>query len=311
MIDACVKLTGMPDLTLSFMVSSLRPLLRWCLSGGQTLRPSPRTLGCWTTSVSTRVSASSVGRRSGSSPSSLRMETSACCPTTSALRSQSVTDPPPSVFSTFRWFPVVPERLFDPDWWFFSLVAIPVYVKHNITFREGSSQGRFDLTLGPKQTMGKGVESVLVSSQLPRGVLNVSLNPSQGTYTFDPVTKVRRGVPSRREQREGSRLAEEHGAISPPVLDVVLGRWKDQPSETSQSERHHESAGRGLQAGRKPHHQYPVQDPADGHLRYTHTPTHTHALWTSCTGTLRPLGGAKDTGTYIFLLLILVYYYVP
>lgn len=68
-----------------------------------------------------------------------------------------------------------------------------MYVKHNITFREGSSQGRFDLTLGPKQTMGKGVESVLVSSQLPRGVLNVSLNPSQGTYTFDPVTKVREG----------------------------------------------------------------------------------------------------------------------
>lgn len=77
---------------------------------------------------------------------------------------------------------------------FFSLVAIPVYVKHNITFREGSSQGRFDLTLGPKQTMGKVVESVLVSSQLPRGVLNVNLNPSQGTYTFDPVTKVPRGL---------------------------------------------------------------------------------------------------------------------
>lgn len=73
-----------------------------------------------------------------------------------------------------------------------SLVAIPVYVKHNITFREGSSQGRFDLTLGPKQTMGKAVESVLVSSQLPRGVLNANLNPSQGTYTFDPVTKVHR-----------------------------------------------------------------------------------------------------------------------
>lgn len=38
--------------------------------------------------------------------------------------------------------------------------------------------------------MGKVVESVLVSSQLPRGVLNANLNPSQGTYTFDPVTKV-------------------------------------------------------------------------------------------------------------------------
>lgn len=86
--------------------------------------------------------------------------------------------------------------------WFLSLVAIPVYVKHNITFREGSSQGRFDLTLGPKQTMGKGVEAVLVSSQLPRGVLNVSLNPSQGTYTFDPVTKVDDRFCSMEEQRE-------------------------------------------------------------------------------------------------------------
>lgn len=70
-----------------------------------------------------------------------------------------------------------------------------MYVKHNITFREGSSQGRFDLTLGPKQTMGKAVESVLVSSQLPRGVLNANLNPSQGTYTFDPVTKVPQSRP--------------------------------------------------------------------------------------------------------------------
>lgn len=91
------------------------------------------------------------------------------------------------------WFPAV--CLILTLVWVLSLVAIPVYVKHNITFREGSSQGRFDLTLGPKQTMGKGVEAVLVSSQLPRGVLNVSLNPSQGTYTFDPVTKVHQRFP--------------------------------------------------------------------------------------------------------------------
>lgn len=105
-----------------------------------------------------------------------------------------------SVF--FFWFflfvSLIERNLYDcslmwhfvPAYFIFSLVAIPVYVKHNITFREGSSQGRFDLTLGPKQTMGKAVESVLVSSQLPRGVLNANLNPSQGTYTFDPVTKV-------------------------------------------------------------------------------------------------------------------------
>lgn len=90
-IDACVKLTGMPDLTLSFMVSLL--FLRACLFGGQTVRLSPRILGCWTMSVSTRVSGSSAGKQSGSSPSYPPMETSACCPTTSALRSQSLSDP--------------------------------------------------------------------------------------------------------------------------------------------------------------------------------------------------------------------------
>lgn len=73
---------------------------------------------------------------------------------------------------------------------FSSLVAIPVYVKHNISFRESSSLGRFEITVGPKQTMGKTVEGVIVTSQMPKGVLNMSLTPSQGTHTFDPVTKV-------------------------------------------------------------------------------------------------------------------------
>ena len=38
----------------------------------------------------------------------------------------------------------------------FSTISIPIYVKHNIQFREGSG-GRFELTVGPKQTMGKTV----------------------------------------------------------------------------------------------------------------------------------------------------------
>lgn len=72
-----------------------------------------------------------------------------------------------------------------------SLVAIPVYVKHNISFRDSSSLGRFEITVGPKQTMGKTIEGVMVTSQMPKGVLNMSLTPSQGTHIFDPVTKVR------------------------------------------------------------------------------------------------------------------------
>ncbi|KAI2664923.1 AP-3 complex subunit mu-2 [Labeo rohita] len=133
-IDACVKLTGMPDLTLSFM--------------------NPRLLDDVSFHPCVRFK---------------RWE---------AERILSFI-PPDGNFRLLSYH--VSSQ---------NLVAIPVYVKHNISFREGSSQGRFELTLGPKQTMGKAVESVLVSSQLPRGVLNANLNPSQGTYTFDPVTKL-------------------------------------------------------------------------------------------------------------------------
>ncbi|KAI5088104.1 AP-3 complex subunit mu-2 [Silurus meridionalis] len=133
-IDACVKLTGMPDLTLSFM--------------------NPRLLDDVSFHPCVRFK---------------RWE---------AERILSFI-PPDGNFRLLSYH--VSSQ---------NLVAIPVYVKHNISFREGSSQGRFDLTLGPKQTMGKAVESVLVSSQLPRSVLNASLNSSQGTYTFDPVTKL-------------------------------------------------------------------------------------------------------------------------
>uniref|UniRef100_A0A8C2S3L8 MHD domain-containing protein n=1 Tax=Capra hircus TaxID=9925 RepID=A0A8C2S3L8_CAPHI len=71
-----------------------------------------------------------------------------------------------------------------------NLVAIPVYVKHSISFKENSSCGRFDITIGPKQNMGKTIESITVTVHMPKVVLNMNLTPTQGSYTFDPVTKV-------------------------------------------------------------------------------------------------------------------------
>ncbi|KAM5237263.1 AP-3 complex subunit mu-1 isoform 2-T2 [Ctenodactylus gundi] len=71
-----------------------------------------------------------------------------------------------------------------------NLVAIPVYVKHSINFKENSSCGRFDVTIGPKQNMGKTIEGITVTVHMPKVVLNMNLTPTQGSYTFDPVTKV-------------------------------------------------------------------------------------------------------------------------
>ena len=71
-----------------------------------------------------------------------------------------------------------------------SLVAIPVYVKQSISFFESGSGGRMDLTVGPKQTMGKTVEGFVVTIHMPKAVLSASLVATQGSYTYDPATKV-------------------------------------------------------------------------------------------------------------------------
>ncbi|XP_021477596.1 AP-3 complex subunit mu-2 isoform X1 [Oncorhynchus mykiss] len=180
-IDACVKLTGMPDLTLSFM--------------------NPRLLDDVSFHPCVRFK---------------RWE---------AERILSFI-PPDGNF-----------RLLSYHVSCQNLVAIPVYVKHNITFREGSSQGRFELTLGPKQTMGKGLEAVLISSQLPRGVLNTNLNPSQGTYNFDPVTKllswdVGKINPQKLPSLKGS-MSLQAGASKPDENPTINIQFKIQQSALS------------------------------------------------------------------------------
>lgn len=133
-IDACVKLTGMPDLTLSFM--------------------NPRLLD----DVSFHP-----------------------CVRFKRWESERVLSfiPPDGNFQLMSY------RVSAQN-----LVAIPVYVKHNISFQENCQSGRFDVTVGPKQNMGKTVESIVLTVHMPRVVLNMNLTPTQGTYTFDPVTKV-------------------------------------------------------------------------------------------------------------------------
>ncbi|XP_064457269.1 AP-3 complex subunit mu-1-like [Ornithodoros turicata] len=69
-----------------------------------------------------------------------------------------------------------------------SIVAIPIYVRHQISFKDVGG-GRLDITVGPKQTMGKTVDDVVLDIPMGKTVLNVTLTPSQGKYSFDPVAK--------------------------------------------------------------------------------------------------------------------------
>jgi len=70
-----------------------------------------------------------------------------------------------------------------------NIVAIPIYIRHNISFRDNGG-GRLDVTVGPKQTMGKLVEGVVLEIPMSKNVLNVNLTVTQGKYSFDPVSKI-------------------------------------------------------------------------------------------------------------------------
>ncbi|KAJ8933484.1 hypothetical protein NQ314_013982 [Rhamnusium bicolor] len=70
-----------------------------------------------------------------------------------------------------------------------SVVAIPIYVRHNLSIKTGE-QARLDLTVGPKQTLGRTVEGVKLEVLMPKCILNCVLTANQGKYNFDPVSKI-------------------------------------------------------------------------------------------------------------------------
>lgn len=86
-----------------------------------------------------------------------------------------------------------------------NVVAIPLFVRHQFSF---SGNGRLDITVGPKQTMGRNLESVKIEIPMPKAVLNCSLVATQGKYAFDPVSKL---------------LSWEVGKIDPQKLPNIRG----------------------------------------------------------------------------------------
>lgn len=71
-----------------------------------------------------------------------------------------------------------------------SVVAIPIYVRHSLVFKMGEQQGKLDITVGPKTTLGRTIEGVKLEICMPKSVLNCLLVVNQGKYTFDSVQKI-------------------------------------------------------------------------------------------------------------------------
>ncbi|XP_065830279.1 AP-3 complex subunit mu-1-like [Oscarella lobularis] len=108
-----------------------------------------------------------------------------------------------------------------------SVVTFPVWVKPMFHFREGS--GSLDISVGPKQTMGKQVEEVELNVVMPKMVQNCTLTPTVGNYLFDPTTKtlkwhIGRLMPQKLIQLKGS-LTLQTGAPLPdsnPSVEVAF-----------------------------------------------------------------------------------------
>ena len=86
-------------------------------------------------------------------------------------------------------------------------MVVPIYVRHSIQFREGSN-GKFEVTIGPKPGLGKIIENVSMFVEMPKTVLNMSLTPTQGKYTFDSSKKT---------------LNWEIGRIDPAKVPTIRG----------------------------------------------------------------------------------------
>lgn len=110
-----------------------------------------------------------------------------------------------------------------------STISIPIYVKPSVSFISGSS-GRFELTVGTKQTMGKTVENVVIKVLMPKQVLNCNLTPTAGQVTFDPVKKeltweVGKVVPQKQPHGLRGNMSIQSGAPPPeetPVITVAF-----------------------------------------------------------------------------------------
>lgn len=70
-----------------------------------------------------------------------------------------------------------------------NLVNIPLFIKQHISFKN-AQHGRLELQVGPKRMSGKLLESVSLEITMPKNVNNLSLNQSQGKYSYDTTSKV-------------------------------------------------------------------------------------------------------------------------
>lgn len=88
-------------------------------------------------------------------------------------------------------------------------ICAPIAVTPAFSFKESS--GHMDLRVNGRNTLGKALDDIEIICPMPQEVLNVNLVASQGSFSFDPITRVIRWKVSRLVPGKGTNLS---GSVS-------------------------------------------------------------------------------------------------
>lgn len=105
-----------------------------------------------------------------------------------------------------------------------NLVVIPLYIKQCLLFKN-VQHGKLELQVGPKRMSGKSLDNVSLEIVMPKNVNNMSLNQSQGKYSFDTSTKVFIWDVGKLDGKTASikgSLALNTGIAAPDISPIIL-----------------------------------------------------------------------------------------
>jgi hypothetical protein len=142
-------------------------------------------------------------------------------------------------------------------------LQLPVYCKPQVYYAPGSGGvgGRVDVIVGSKGGTPKPVENVVVRIPFPHGVTTVHLTATQGSVSFDEITKARRCHSVRRSRAvvvllgvvvvmvAGDVFTARWSVLRFADCDVAGGQGVEQRDVAAALGHHHVAAGR-TRAGR-------------------------------------------------------------
>lgn len=117
-----------------------------------------------------------------------------------------------------------------------NLVTIPVYLKQLIIFKN-VQHGKLELQIGPKRLAGKVLENVSLEIVMPKNVINLALNQSQGKYSYDSTSRLFVWEVGKLEGKTASikgSIALNPSIVGPDISPTILVKFSMSQSSFSE-----------------------------------------------------------------------------